>query len=655
MSKSIITDRWAVYHGDCVTTLKGVPSESIGMSIYSPPFWSMYTYSDDPADLANSKTYAEFLEHYGYLAEQLHRLMLPGRVVAVHCMDMPTYKRSGEEIGLRDFPGDLIRIHEQHGFIYHARVCIWKDPLLAAVRTKAIGLAHKQIVKDSSVCRTGIPDYLLAFRKKGENPKPIQHPRGLREYPGGRPVPANLDRHFLNVMDTQTMEKNPYDSRKDKRSHWIWQQIASPVWFDIRQTRTLQYRGGRQQEDERHICLARDSRVLTKERGYVPIQEVRVGEHSLTHMGRWRRVTAVQRTGVKSVVTVHAQGVPGLTLTPDHKLWARKSDWVRARDGAERVNPGWIESKDSLGAYLNLKLPEPALVTAGDADHWWIVGRWLADGFWDSRRGVHISSGESKLKATLEKLGDHAGFRFFTGTAWDIRLSDADGFIRKALAGCGEYAHGKHLPVEAYSLPQEQAKLLVDGYLSGDGHWVQGRKRWMASSVSRDLLLGMALLIQRAYGAVVSIHPGRPEQEREILGRRVQCRQEWVLSFDLPTGRQKKPFILEDGAWKKVRSIEDSGRAETWNIRIKEDESFTAEGCIVKNCPLQRDVIDRCLMLWSMEDDVVLSPFAGIGSEIHEAVRLGRRGLGVELKRSYFRMMLRNLQSLDRKREASLT
>src|SRR5438094_65049 len=162
--------------------------------------------------MANVKHYSEFWDHYKFLVDELHRLLLPGRIVAVHCMDLPMYKRNGDEIGLRDFPGDLIRCHEQAGFVFHARFAIWKNPLVAATRTKAIGLAHKQIVKDSALCRTGIPDYILAFRKPGENPKPISHERGLTVYHGARPVPGGLN-GFLDAKD----------EAKNKRTEWIWQ------------------------------------------------------------------------------------------------------------------------------------------------------------------------------------------------------------------------------------------------------------------------------------------------------------------------------------------------------------------------------------------------------------------------------------------------
>jgi hypothetical protein len=158
-------------------------------------------------------------------------------------MDLPTYKRNGEEIGLRDFSGDVIRVCQKVGFIFHSRHTVWKDPLVAATRTKAIGLAHKQIVKDSALCRMGLADYVIAFRKPGDNPKPIRHPEGLTEYHGLRSVPHNLNKYV--GWD---------DQRTNKRSHWIWQQYASPVWDDIHQTKVLEYKPARDKDDQRHVC-----------------------------------------------------------------------------------------------------------------------------------------------------------------------------------------------------------------------------------------------------------------------------------------------------------------------------------------------------------------------------------------------------------------
>lgn len=208
--------------------------------LFAAVFFDLYSYSDDPRDLSNCRSYKEFLTQFGYLAAELFRALASGRIVAVHCMDLPTYKRNGEEIGLKDFSGDIIRLFQEHGFVFHSRHCIWKDPLIAAVRTHAVGLAHQQLVKDSAIVRTGIPDYLLAFRKPGENAKPINNENGLTVYYGERSVPKQLKMHT--------------DPRKNKRAHWIWQQYASPVWFDIDQTRVLPYRQAKDKDDARHIC-----------------------------------------------------------------------------------------------------------------------------------------------------------------------------------------------------------------------------------------------------------------------------------------------------------------------------------------------------------------------------------------------------------------
>jgi len=244
VKKQVVTKRYALYNGDCCKVVKSIPDNSIDFSIFSPPFCNLYSYSDNEADMGNSKSYKEFFEHFRFLIKELYRIITPGRIVAVHCMEIPIFKGNAGFIGLQDFPGDLIKVFRREGFIFHSRHCIWKDPLLDAVRTKAIGLAHKQIIKDSSICRTGIPDYIIAFRKRGENLKPIENKDGLTTYHGLRNIPKSLER-FIGHKE----------QKSNKRSHWIWQQYASPVWFDIRQTKVLGcYRKGREADDEKHIC-----------------------------------------------------------------------------------------------------------------------------------------------------------------------------------------------------------------------------------------------------------------------------------------------------------------------------------------------------------------------------------------------------------------
>lgn len=246
----VVTDNYSIYNADCVEAISAVPDESIGFSIFSPPFADLYSYSDDDEDMGNCGDYKGFFEHFKFLTDEFLRVMMPGRIVAVHCMDLPTYKRNGEEIGMKDFSGDLIRRFQKSGFIFHSRHCVWKNPLVAATRTKAIGLAHKQIVKDSALCRMGIPDYVLGFRKPGENPKPISNVNGLSEYFGQRTVPRELDR----FMKVNPITGESWKPKENKRSHWIWQQYASPVWMDIRQTRVLEFRNAKDEDDQKHIC-----------------------------------------------------------------------------------------------------------------------------------------------------------------------------------------------------------------------------------------------------------------------------------------------------------------------------------------------------------------------------------------------------------------
>lgn len=224
------TERYALYHGDCCDVVRQFPAESVGFSVFSPPFAELYSYSDDDRDMGNSASYEQFFEHFKFLAGELLRVTQLGRIVAVHCIDIPAMKERDGYIGLKDFPGDLIRCFKDAGFIYHSRHVIWKDPLIEATRTKALGLMHKQLLKDSAMSRAGLPDYLLAFRVPGENAKPITHPDGLTAYAGSAKLPDGV------------------------RSHNIWRAYASPVWMDIRQTYTLNKNGARDAADIKHIC-----------------------------------------------------------------------------------------------------------------------------------------------------------------------------------------------------------------------------------------------------------------------------------------------------------------------------------------------------------------------------------------------------------------
>lgn len=219
---------WAIYNGDCCEVVKDIPSDSVDFSVFSPPFASLYVYSDIVNDMGNCESDEEFFQHFSFLVSELLRIVKPGRLVSVHCMNMPSTIMHDGYIGIRDFRGDIIRCFRENGWIYHSEVCIWKDPVTAMQRTKALGLLHKQVVKDSSMSRQGIPDYVCTFRKPGKNQSPIA---------GG------FD-HFAGESFEQTGDL----------SIDIWQRYASPVWMDIRQSRTLNARPARDENDVRHVC-----------------------------------------------------------------------------------------------------------------------------------------------------------------------------------------------------------------------------------------------------------------------------------------------------------------------------------------------------------------------------------------------------------------
>jgi DNA modification methylase len=238
----LIDPRFAVYNGDCIEVMRSLPDASVHLSIYSPPFCGLYNYSSSEKDLSNCRSYDEFFEHYEFVVREIQRLTLPGRITAVHCMDVPGdgANTGGNSI---DFPGDIIRLHQRLGWAWACRYFVWKEPLEVRNRTMAKSLAHRQIVEDSSLCENAAADQLLIFRKKGENPIPIEHPIGLSEYIGDREVPADLWK-YKGWKGKQT---------ENRLSHWIWRQYASAFWDDVRLGRVLPYKEARDSEDEKHM------------------------------------------------------------------------------------------------------------------------------------------------------------------------------------------------------------------------------------------------------------------------------------------------------------------------------------------------------------------------------------------------------------------
>lgn len=225
VKKQYVSERFAMYNGDCIEALQGIESDSVHFEIYSPPFASLYTYSNSERDLGNCRTHAEFFEQFLFAVKELYRVLMPGRMMSVHCMNLPTSKSRDGVIGIEDFRGDLIRLFQSVGFIYHSEVCIWKDPVIAMQRTKALGLLNKQKNKDSAMSRQGIPDYLVTMRKPGDNPQPVTH----------------------------TNDTFPIDTWQ-KYASPIWDEYPSPVWWDINPSDTLQAKSCRDEKDEKHIC-----------------------------------------------------------------------------------------------------------------------------------------------------------------------------------------------------------------------------------------------------------------------------------------------------------------------------------------------------------------------------------------------------------------
>ena len=210
-------DNFMLYHGDSCEVMQGLPDNSLDYSIFSPPFVDLYVYSDSDRDLGNCRTKQDFYDQFSIIVKELYRCIKPGRLVSMHCMDLPTSKWKDGFIGLSDFPGELTRLMQAHGFIYHSKITIWKDPVVQMQRTKALGLLHKQLKKDSTMSRQGVADYIITFRKEGDNAEPVTH----------------------------TNDSFPVE---------MWQQYASPVWMDINQSNTLQRESARDERDEKHIC-----------------------------------------------------------------------------------------------------------------------------------------------------------------------------------------------------------------------------------------------------------------------------------------------------------------------------------------------------------------------------------------------------------------
>ncbi len=259
VKEQLITEKYAIYNGDCMAVLPTLENESIDLSVYSPPFAGLYNYSSSENDFSNCENKEQFLDQYDYLIKEISRVTKSGRISAVHATDI-----FDNTCRLWDFPHEVIKIHEKYGFEYRNRITIWKEPLKVRMRTMVQSLMHKFIVEDSTKCFTAMPDYVLIFTKKGENKIPVTHPTGLKHYAGEIPILPNILRAWNNANESDLNEvelwdylktkfENHEDPKSNKLSHYIWQRYASSVWDDIRIDNILPFRDSKEEDDEKHV------------------------------------------------------------------------------------------------------------------------------------------------------------------------------------------------------------------------------------------------------------------------------------------------------------------------------------------------------------------------------------------------------------------
>lgn len=256
IKEQVHTDRYSLYNADCMDVIRELEDESIDLSVYSPPFAGLYNYSSDPRDMSNCEDKEQFLHNYEFLIEQLSRVTKKGRINAVHCTDV-----FDNTCRLWDFPHEIIKLYEKHGFEYRNRITIWKEPLKVRMRTMVQSLMHKFIVEDSTKCFTAMPDYMLIFTKKGENQVPVTHPFGINEYSGETPILPNILRAWNNANNEdlnadelwEKLNRLNDENKITKLNHYIWQRYASAVWDDIRIDNVLPFHDAREDDDEKHV------------------------------------------------------------------------------------------------------------------------------------------------------------------------------------------------------------------------------------------------------------------------------------------------------------------------------------------------------------------------------------------------------------------
>lgn len=668
-------------NNDCILETEQMDDNSVDLIVTSIPFSNHYEYTATYNDFGHNQNTQRFFEQMNYLTPNLLRILRPGRVFACHVKDRVLF---GNATGtgmptMEPFHAMCIKHYMEHGFMYFGMITVVTDVVRENNQTYRLGWTEQ--CKDGTKMGVGCPEYILLFRKL-----PTDTSRAYADVPVTKDkadytrAQWQIDAHGFwrssgdRLLTKAELQSIPVDNlqavyRKYSRENvYSYEEhvalakrldengklpasfmVVAPgswnmdVWDDINRMRTLNTSQSRKRA-QMHVCLAKGSLILTRA-GYKPIEAIEIGDMVLTHKGNWKPVIEKRCTGINPVIQTKAQGVANLITTPDHKLWARKTDKVRAKDYMQKTEPAWIEAQNCKGGYVNLKLPavEENNLTLQE---WWIVGRYLADGHKGTRGDYFISVGKGKVEEFEVKAAGYFGTNR-DGTARQYRLKNLPEHLKKMLEACGRGASNKQVPLAGICANQAEAQALLDGYLSGDGN--KTGNAISATSVSRALLLGMAMVAQRAHGVIASIFKGKPAGKTVIEGREVNTLQDWVMSWREST-HHHEGIILDDGAWKKVKEPIECDEAETWSIQVADDASYTAEGCIVKNCPLQLDIVERIINRYSNPGDVVLDPFGGLMTVPLVAVQKERFGIGIELSADYFRDGVGYLQTAEMQR-----
>ena len=675
-------ENYKMINNDCVVESMDMESDSIGLIHTSLPFSNHYEYTPSYNDFGHTESNAHFWEQMDFLTPELYRILIPGRIAAIHIKDriifgnvtgcgFPTCDNMLEETSLH---------FQKHGFKKIGIITVVTDVVRENNQTYRLGWTEQ--CKDGSKMGVGCPEYVLLFRKpqtdktRGFSDIPVV--KSKEEYTrahwqvdahafwrssGNRFIGADelsslphdvLSRVFTKfsldtIYDNEVHVKIGEDLDLKGKLPSTFMSIAPgslhpQVWTDVNRMKTMNSNQSRRNV-QLHVCLAEGSLVLTGE-GFKPIESINIGDLVFTHKGNWKPVIAKEHTGFKEVVRTKATGVPNLVTTPTHKIWTR-SGKDKYHPTRKFNDPEWKEAKDLERCYVNQKLPPVISEEILTDREWWIVGRFLADGHVGTRNDFFISVGNHKYQEFEDNVGvDFFGNKHVIGNSTQFRLKNVSSDLKAILGKCGKLAHEKQVPIEGICLNERQSEFLLAGYLSGDGH-VDKHGKTHATSVSRALLLGMSIIIQRCKNKIASIYPGRKPGYKIIEGRKVNTRQDWIMLIPKDNAHHSFGKILEDGAWKRVSEIQDAGFSNVWNIRVLDDESYMAEGCIVKNCPLQIDIVDRIITRYSNKDEIIFDPFGGLGTVPLRAMKLGRKGIATELNNGYFMDACRYLQGLE--------